>query len=229
MGFWHRFVLGLCNIELAGFMIQVDCMCIFFVGSMTYENSSIKYYTGNIPATLNVIPEVWCCMNLLNMNLSFGFIFVTLQFAPTKYFSTLRILTPLKNEYFREPPTTPASYKFVQTSTLPLVRVKWGFFRSRRRNPPPKNLSDFLLPGLRPRLPVLPTSNPQVKDVSYFSCPANHGIFVRPTQVATSAGGAGSASPVSPGDEKWWEVVEEKLEENQQGEVEAYCWWKESG
>ena len=43
--------------------------------------------------------------------------------------------------------------------------------------------------------------------MSYFSCPANHGIFVRPTQVATSAGGAGgAASPVSPGDEKWKRV-----------------------
>eukprot|EP00913_Durusdinium_trenchii_P031242 g29251.t3 len=41
-----------------------------------------------------------------------------------------------------------------------------------------------------------------VKDVSYFSCPANHGIFVRPTQVATSpmakAPGITPGSPTSP-------------------------------
>ena len=48
--------------------------------------------------------------------------------------------------------------------------------------------------------PLASRKKSQVKDVPYFSCPANHGIFVRPTQVASSAG---SASPVSPGDEKW--------------------------
>jgi len=76
-GFLTQMCVGFVKHRARGSMIQVDCRCIFFVGSRTYENSSMEYYTGNIPATLNVIPAVWCCINLRNMNFIFRILFLS--------------------------------------------------------------------------------------------------------------------------------------------------------
>ena len=158
-----------------GFTIQVDCMTAYF----SLVQGTTKILPWNIiymeyPSYIECHEGSVMLYKFTEYELYLSdFIFVTLQFAPTKYFSTLRILTGI----LRTPKTRNSEIQ-VRSKTCRIFRIRpWA---------------------------SSPLTNPQVKDVSYFSCPANHGIFVRPTQVATSAGGA--ASPVSPGDEKWKRV-----------------------